>query len=149
MTDHFPLSELVASEKAKELQIDNTPPPSVLANIVVLKQNLERVRVILGNKPMEISSGFRCAALNHAVGGASNSDHMRGLAADFTCPGFGSPDEIVKAIAASPLEFDQCILEYRKGAIWVHISFAPAMRRNTITMRYDSSNVPQYSKGVS
>jgi hypothetical protein len=97
-----------------------------------LAAGLESVQALLG-APLEISSGYRCAALNEAVGGSATSQHLLGLAADFACPGFGPPLEVARAIQRSGLEFDQCILEYGR---WVHLSFGEPARRRLLTI-YD------------
>lgn len=132
LSPNFSLSELSYSETAEERGIDNTPPPEVVENLRRLAAGLESVRALLG-APLEISSGYRCPALNEAVGGSSTSQHMQGLAADFECTAFGTPLEVADAIRRSDLEFDQCILEYGR---WVHLSFSDAPRRRLLTI-YD------------
>lgn len=126
MSPHFSLAELVASETAARRGIDNTPGPVELDNLVLLASRLEEVRMLLGNRPIIVSSGYRSPALNEAVGGAKNSFHMRGLAADFIAPRFGTPAEAVAKIAASTIDFDQCILEYGR---WVHFAIAAEGRK--------------------
>jgi zinc D-Ala-D-Ala carboxypeptidase len=132
LSTNFSLSQLVYSETAEKSGIDNTPPPEIVENLRRLAAGLETVRTLLG-APLEISSGYRCAALNEAVGGSSASQHLQGLAVDFDCPAFGTPLEIARAIQGSGLEFDQCILEYGR---WVHLSFSDAPRRRLLTI-YD------------
>ncbi len=138
LSDHFALAEFVTSQTAARRGIDNTPPPEVLERLVGTAQALEAVRSLLG-KPLLISSGYRCPALNKAIGGAVGSAHVLGYAADFICPGFGDPLEVCQAIAASDLKFDQIIEE----GTWVHISFDPRMRRQVLTMR-----AGRYSTGL-
>ena len=132
LSPNFSLSELVYSETAEERGIDNTPPPEVVENLKRLAAGLEAVRALLG-APLEISSGYRCAALNEAVGGSSTSQHLQGLAVDFECPAYGTPLKVADAIGRSGLDFDQCILEYGR---WVHLSFSDAPRRRLLTI-YD------------
>jgi len=132
LSPNFSLSDLVYSETAEQCGIDNTPPPEVVENLKRLAAGLEAVRALLG-APLEISSGYRCAALNEAVGGSAASQHVQGLAADFDCPAFGTPLEIAHAIERSGIQFDQCILEYGR---WVHLSFSDAPRRRMLTI-YD------------
>lgn len=126
LSEHFTLDELVASENAARLNIDNTPTQEHLLNIrAFLVPGLEQVRALLG-KPMIVTSGYRCPALNAQTPGSSpTSAHPMGYAADFICPGFGTPWEICQAIAASSIRFDQLIYEY---AAWVHVSFDPRLR---------------------
>ena len=132
LSPNFSLSELVYSETALERGIDNTPPPEIVENLRRLAAGLEAVRSLLGG-PLAISSGYRCAALNEAVGGSSTSQHLQGLAVDFECPAFGTALEVADAIRRSALEFDQCILEYGR---WVHLSFSDAPRRRMLSI-YD------------
>lgn len=134
---------LAASQKARALGIDNTPPAALLGNGRILAAGLERVELILGH-PLVHSSGYRCPALNAACPGASpTSDHMQFLAEDFTCPAFGTPLEVVKALEASDLEFDQIIQE----GTWVHAGFGPRMRREVLT-KHEIAGVISYTKGA-
>ena len=130
LTEHFSLDELIFSSTAVRLGIDNAPPPEVVTNLTTLANGLELVRALLGNQPMHIDSGYRSAALNQQVGGVPSSAHVQGYAADFICPAFGTPLQIVEEIAASDIQYDQVIVECGR---WVHLSFAPAMRRQLLT----------------
>ena len=132
LTPNFPLAILVRSETAEQQGIDNTPLPEVLDNLRILAAGLEQVQALLGY-PLEISSAYRCPALNAAVGGSTTSQHVQGLAADFVCPDFGPPLEIARAIGDSAIGFDQCILEFGR---WVHVSFSPQPRGRVLTI-YD------------
>ena len=120
LSANFSLEELIASETAVRAGIDNAPPAVVVANLRVLAAGLELVRAALGGRPIHINSGFRSAALNAAIGGAKNSMHMRGLAADILCPQFGTPLEVCRAIVVAKVPTDQVIHEFGK---WCHVSF--------------------------
>ena len=122
LTDHFFLDELVLSQTASRKEIDNTPLPEVVANLKRLARTLELVRDLLGGVPILVSSGYRSPALNKAVGGAKNSAHMSGLAADFTAPAFGSVLQVARKVAASDIVYQQVIHEF--GA-WVHLAIPP------------------------
>ena len=128
LTEHFSLEELTRSAKADELRIDNTPPSHILPKLNTLANGLEMIRTLLGH-PMTISSGYRCPALNQAVGSKPTSQHMLGEAADFVCPAFGTPDDIVKALVASTIPFDQAITERSANKLWTHVSFGSRNRR--------------------
>jgi hypothetical protein len=143
LSEHFTLEELTFSATAQRKQIDNKPPAEVLDNMKRLAAGLEEVRAALGNKPMRINSGYRSPKLNRAVGGARLSAHMAGYAADFVCPDFGSPLKIVKALAATGIQFDKLIQE----GTWVHISFAPEARRQLLTAHF-GPNGTSYTAGV-
>jgi zinc D-Ala-D-Ala carboxypeptidase len=120
LTPNFSFEELTASETAARDGIDNTPPDALMDNLLALANGLEKVRALLGN-PIHVNSGYRCPALNAKVGGASNSRHMTGLAADIVCPQFGSPLDVCRAVANSGIAVDQVIHEF---ATWCHVSFA-------------------------
>src|SRR3990167_3933552 len=124
LSNNFSLEELTHSETATRKGLDNTPDAETVANLTELALALESVRGLLGC-PLHISSGYRSPKVNAAVGGSSSSAHCRGMAADFTAPQFGSPQEICQEIADSPLQFDQLIFE----GTWAHYSIDPRMRQ--------------------
>jgi uncharacterized protein YcbK (DUF882 family) len=119
LSENFSLEELTASETAARKGIDNTPSEDVINNLKRLAAALQEVRALLNHRAILISSGYRSPELNQAVGGSATSDHCKGLAADFICPSYGTPNDIVRAIAASGLSFKQVIREFDK---WVHLS---------------------------
>jgi len=124
LTEHFTLEEFTRSDKARLLSINNTPAQPIVTNLRRLARFNELVRLELGGATMVISSGYRCPALNRAVGGVSNSAHLDGLASDFTAPAFGTPMEICEKLDKSNLQFDQLIYERSGSAIWVHLGIA-------------------------
>lgn len=126
LTAHFSLDELSFTQHR---EFDNAPPPEIVEHLRVTAAGLETVRSLLGDYGLRINSGYRSPKLNAAVGGAANSAHLTGYAADFVCPRYGDPLLICKAIVRSGLAFDQIIQE----GTWVHLSFAPALRRNVLT----------------
>ncbi len=130
LTENFSLAQLTASETAAREGIDNSPPADLIANLQRLAAGLEEIQRLLG-APLDISSGYRCPELNRVVGGSATSQHRQGMAADFTCPPFGTPIAIAAAIRASGIEFDQCILEFNR---WVHISFSPSPRGRVLSI---------------
>jgi zinc D-Ala-D-Ala carboxypeptidase len=120
LTPHFTLEELTASETAERNGWDNSPNDTELANLTRLADFLEQVKVVLGGKPIMISSGLRTKKVNDAVGSKDTSQHRLGCAADFRVPGM-TPDQVVKAIIASGIGFDQVIREFDR---WTHISIS-------------------------
>jgi hypothetical protein len=118
LTPHFTLEELTASETAERNGWDNSPNDQELSNLTRLADFLEQVKVVLGGKPIMISSGLRTKKVNDAVGSRDTSQHRIGCAADFRVPGM-TPDQVVKAIVASGIGFDQVIREFDR---WTHIS---------------------------
>jgi hypothetical protein len=128
LTPHFAVEELSCTQLR---EFDNTPPPEVVGTLRMTAARMERVRRLLGDRVISVSSGYRCRALNRAVGGARTSAHLTGEAVDFNCYGFGDPLAVCRALTASDLAFDQMIEE----GTWVHISFDPRMRRQVLTRR--------------
>jgi hypothetical protein len=114
MTPHFTLAELTHTDHR---ELENIPNESETANLQRLAEFLEQVRALLG-KSIMVSSGFRSKALNDAVGSKDSSQHRVGCAADFRVPDM-TPDQVVKAIIASNLGYDQIIREFDR---WTHIS---------------------------
>lgn len=130
LSPHFYLDEFVNSQTGARQGIDNNPTTSILLRLQRTALGMELVRNLLG-APIIISSGYRSPALNKAVGGAANSQHMTGEAVDFTCPGYGTPAQILEAIKGSAIPYDQVITEFSR---WVHISFADKNRRQTLVI---------------
>jgi len=115
LTEHFTLEELTTTDHR---EFDNTPNETERANLVRLAGLLELVKVELGGKPIMVNSAFRSKKVNDAVGSKDTSQHRIGCAADIRVPGI-TPDEVVKAIIAAKLPFDQLIREFDR---WTHIS---------------------------
>lgn len=118
---YFTIAEFVRSETADRRGIDNKLPKELLPNVKALVDNvLDPLREAYG-KPVTVTSGYRCPALNKAVGGSATSDHMKGCAADITV---GSPKEnrrLFYLIQELGLDFNQLIDE--KNFSWVHVSY--------------------------
>jgi zinc D-Ala-D-Ala carboxypeptidase len=127
LTEHFTLAELTYSDTANSMGIDNTPDADGVEELTKTAELLEKIRDLCGGNPVFVSSGFRCPAVNSAVGGASNSAHVWGGAADFTIPAFGSVLDVCHAIEPhlGAWGVDQLIDESGGGAAWVHIGRAP------------------------
>lgn len=133
LTPNFTLDELTVSQTAERLGIDNDPPADIIDNLRGLASVLEEVRIVCNNRPVVVTSGYRSPIVNRMVGGSTRppSAHTLGYAADFTVPGFGTPMEVCRAIAAAGIRFDQLIHEFGR---WVHLSVDPRMRRNVLTI---------------
>jgi hypothetical protein len=117
LSKNFSFAEMTASEIASRKGLDNSPTGVELDNLARLAEKLEEVRKVIG-KPIMINSAFRSKEVNKAVGGVSSSQHCLGCAADIRVPGM-TPDQIVKAIIKSDIQYDQLIREFDS---WVHIS---------------------------
>ncbi len=128
------MEEFSFSETAARLGLDNTPIPTVITNLDLVAAVMERIRTLLGDRPIVVRSGYRSVAVNKAVGGVATSAHCHGLACDFVCPTFGTPAEVALVILKSGIEYDQLILEYG----WVHVGLAQEgslSRREALTKR--------------
>ena len=115
LSPNFTLDELTHTDHR---EFDNTPNATEMANLVRLAAFLEEVKSVLGNKPVMINSAFRCKEVNDAVGSKDSSQHRIGCAADIRVPSM-TPDEVVKAVIASGIGYDQIIREFDR---WTHIS---------------------------
>ena len=146
LTPHFALSEFTTSQAAARLALNNDPSEADITNLRRLAALLEAVRVTLG-KPILITSGYRSEIVNEMVGGAKNSAHKTGRAADFVCPGYGSPREIVQRLSDSGLVFDKLILEFDN---WVHIQVAQvnANPRGKVFTAFRTSGETVYLEGI-
>lgn len=136
LSENFTLLELVKSDSALRLGLDNTPSQGVINNLHALVTHvLQPIREHYG-KPVSISSGYRSGAVNAAVGGSKTSDHMRGFAADIEVPGVTNYD-LAKWIQDN-LKFTQVILEFytmgQPNSGWVHVSYdANNLRNHALT----------------
>ena len=153
---YFSIEELVKSASAERLAIDNTPPHAARRMLTILiEQLLDPIRRRYG-APIIVTSGYRCPALNTAVGGVANSHHIVGCAADIKAPllspqGGKTPTSIsvssplggteggqnlalfhliVQMQREGQIHFTQLIAE--EGYRWLHISYVPGMLRNQV-----------------
>lgn len=133
ITKNFSMEELVASNTARMKGIDNTPDKEVEARLVQLAQQvLQPLRDSYG-KPIKISSGYRCQALNKAIGGVSTSQHLKGEAVDINNGQIENKKLFLlasKMIKEGVITVGQLIDE--KGYKWLHISLPDNKHRNQI-----------------
>jgi hypothetical protein len=115
MTPHFTLEELTHTDHR---EFDNTPNEQELANIKRLALFLEDVKTALDGKPIMVNSAFRSKQVNDAVGSKDTSQHRIGCAVDIRVPGM-TPDQVVRAVIAAGLPYDQVIREFDR---WTHLS---------------------------
>ena len=118
ITEHFSLEELTVSDVAARYGWDNTPNADEKANLERVALLLEQVRDAIGKKPIIVNSAFRSKQVNDAVGSKDTSQHRLGCAADIRVPSM-TPDEVVKAVIATGIGYDQIIREFDR---WTHIS---------------------------
>jgi len=127
---YFELDEFIVSETAKKKKIDNTPSFEVVAHLDELVENfLDPLRAAYG-MPIKISSGYRCPALNKAVGGSTTSAHLTGYAADLIPNGVFPTfrNFVVDWVKSTGVKFDQLLLEKnsKTGVQWLHIGYKNA-----------------------
>ena len=149
LSENFVLDEFLVSQTASRQGIDNIPSPEVVENLRNLVVNiLQPLRNKLG--PMCISSGFRCPQLNSAIGGAVNSQHIYGMAADINVPGMGN-DELAEYIRDN-MDFDQVILEFhtlgQPASGWVHVSYNIKGNKKDVLTAVKQNGKTVYLKGI-
>lgn len=146
---NFSIAELVQSSTAEQLKINNNPPSIVKVHLTETITLLESIRAEWGkycaahkleNPAIRVTSGYRSPELNKAVGGAKNSAHVEGYAADLQ-PANGAQKEFekffVKEFSKKGYAFDQIIIEKSKTARWVHVGYKKAdgtQRRQCFTL---------------
>lgn len=128
ITENISLNELLASNTASRLGLDNMPDAKVIQNLIDSAIKLfQPAREILG-KPIRISSGYRSPKLNAKINGAKNSAHLYGFAMDFVCPEVGNTKQVLKKLTdglkAKGIKFDQAIIEYPSSPnSWIHLGY--------------------------
>jgi hypothetical protein len=150
LSKNFTLNELTKSETATRLDIDNTPNDEHIESLRLLCENiLQPVRDHFG-KPVKISSGFRCPAVNQATGGSATSDHCKGQAVDFEIDGLPNPD--VAQWIMDNLDYTQLILEFytqgQPNSGWIHCSFDPSNLKNQELTAVKVAGKTQYLQGL-
>ena len=124
ISKNFTLEELCASETAKKLGIRNNPGQTDIINLCALVHNVLQPLRNWWGRPIKIGSGFRSLALNNAVGGVRNSQHMRGEAADLCIEGDLKQGREWFNWIKNHCDFDQLIWEHNsKDSYWVHVSY--------------------------
>lgn len=121
---YFTFTEFERSATAYRLAIDNAIPEWAKRNIAALVDNvLDPLREAWG-RPLTVTSGYRCAELNKAVGGSKTSHHCNGMAADITTGNKVDNRKLFQLVLSLGLPFTQLIDE--KDFSWVHVSLDPA-----------------------
>lgn len=134
LSKNFTLAEFSLSETAKKLGISNVIPTQYVPNIKTLvEQVLQPAREVLG-VPIMVTSGYRCPALNRAVGGVQGSQHTMGEAADLV-PADGSVKTLMRLfVILMDGAFDQLILEHKSGKSWIHVSYRAGRNRQQVLL---------------
>ncbi|CAB4165987.1 Peptidase M15A, C-terminal [uncultured Caudovirales phage] len=137
MTPNFTLAELTRTDHRS---LDNIPDPAALVNLKRLAEFLELVKSRLGGRPIMVNSAYRSKAVNDAVGSKDSSQHRLGCAADIRVPGM-TPNEVVRAVMASGLDYDQIIRELT----WTHISIPNSGAPRKMALIIDKAGTRPFS----
>lgn len=122
LSENFQLKEFVASQTAERLKIDNRPGWEAVINLRNLCQEVLQPLRNYAAEPIHINSGYRCEALNEAVHGVGNSQHLYGEAADIHLPSLATGRRWYEWLV-NHTDFDQLLFEYRRGGSrWLHLS---------------------------
>ena len=132
LSEHFSLRELTKTNTG----IDNVPNEEQVNNLKRVCQWLERLRS-KRNEPIIINSGYRSPAVNKAVGGAPNSNHLTGCAVDIHVSGM---EQLIRYAAIlldisdeRHEDFDELLMERNaKGTYWLHFAVRPEGNRRKI-----------------
>jgi hypothetical protein len=141
--EFFDLNEFTVSQSAARAGISNNPPEEVINRIKEVCKVLDDYRRRSG-KPIIITSGYRSPKVNKLIGGAKNSQHVLGEAADFIVPGV-SVAEVVKQIREFGIKFDQLIDEFGE---WIHISYRASGNRGEVLTARKVKGKTVYKKAV-
>jgi hypothetical protein len=148
LSNYVSLAEVTKSDTAKRKGISNEPTPEHLENLkTICTEVFDKVREHFG-VPIYISSGYRSAALNKAIGGSSTSDHNLGRALDLDQDGHGNgiTNMEVFEFIKDNLEFDQLIYEFgtTKNPDWVHVGYRKGANRKQILVAYKEGTKTKY-----
>tara|TARA_Y100001938_G_scaffold54948_1_gene76671 strand:- start:1262 stop:1762 length:501 start_codon:yes stop_codon:yes gene_type:complete len=155
LSKNFTLQELIKSNTALRLGIDNTPSKEGVMKLTILATSvLQVIRDRIG--PLRITSGYRSPELNTAIGGAKKpiSQHTKCEAVDIQYVKRGRMDNLLiyQALIDLNIDFDQCILEFGTSTkdidgdpAWIHLSYKITDNRRQVLVAYkDDNNKTKY-----
>ena len=131
LSEHFTLAELCKTSTG----LKNEPNEAQVTNLKRLCGWLERLRQRYNNTPIIINSGYRSPAVNKAVGGAPNSNHLTGCAVDIRCLGIEQALRYATTLLdisdETREDFDELLLERSpRGTYWLHFAVRPPSQEN-------------------
>jgi zinc D-Ala-D-Ala carboxypeptidase len=139
LSKNLSLAEVVRSETAKRLDIDNNPTKEHLDNLKTIADKVFQPIRDHFECPIHVSSGYRCEALNKAIRGAKTSLHMTGQALDIDMDFTKVSNTEVFNYIKDNLEFDTLIWEFSNedgSPKWVHVSYREGQNRNQVIEAY-------------
>ena len=150
LTENFSLAEMIKSDTALRLDMENEPDDDHISNMQALAENvLQKVRDHYG-KGVKVNSGFRHPDVNAKVGGSKTSDHCKGMAADIEIPGVANAD--LAEWIVDNCEFRQVILEFYTPGIpdsgWVHVSYNPDDNKKQVLTAMKENGKTVYKPGL-
>lgn len=147
LSKNLSLAEVIRSETAKRRGVSNMPTDAHIANFKLLAEKVfQPIRDHFG-VPIHISSGYRSAALNKAIGGAASSQHCTGEAIDIDMDGTSVTNAQIFNYIKDNLEFDQLIWEFGTDSNpdWVHVSYeSTSKQRKQILKAIKSGGATKY-----
>lgn len=145
LTENFWLSEFTKSPTALRLGIPNTPGGIQVDNLILLCKNILQPLREHYDKAIRINSGYRCLALNEAIGGSKSSQHVFGEAADIDT--LDDNADLFFHIRRN-LDFDQLIWEFGDldNPSWIHVSFNANGNRNEVLRAIKVHGKTTYTK---
>jgi|TARA_Y100000289_G_scaffold41797_1_gene41436 hypothetical protein len=154
LSKNFTLQELIKSNTALRLGIDNTPSKEGIMKLTILATSvLQLLRDRIG--ALRITSGYRSPQLNTAIGGSNKSQHTKCEAVDIQYVKRGRMDNLMiyQALIDLDIDFDQCILEFGDSTAtsdptspaWIHLSYKITDNRRQVLVAYkDDNNKTKY-----
>jgi len=154
LSKNFTLQELIKSNTALRLGIDNTPSKEGIMKLTILATSvLQLLRDRIG--ALRITSGYRSPQLNTAIGGSNKSQHTKCEAVDIQYVKRGRMDNLLiyQALIDLDIDFDQCILEFGDSTktsdptspAWIHLSYKITDNRRQVLVAYkDDNNKTKY-----
>ena len=144
LTEHFTLAEMTRSSSHPEIY--NVPSPAAVENLKRVCMWLEELRFIYNKtyntkvewEPIRVTSGYRSEKLNRAVGGAKDSNHLYGCAADIRCQGCEQALRYAAILMnwadEMKYEFDEIIVEKKFNSYWLHFAVRPQDNRRYVSI---------------
>ena len=150
LSPNFSLAEMIKSDTALRLDMENEPDDDHIDNMIALCENvLQKVRDHYG-KGVKVNSGFRHPDVNAKVGGSKTSDHCKGMAADIEIPGVANAD-LAEWIVEN-CEFRLVILEFYTPGVpdsgWVHVSYNPDDNKKQVLTAMKENGKTVYKTGL-
>ena len=153
LSKNFTLQELIKSNTALRLGIDNTPSKEGIMKLTILATSvLQLLRDRIG--ALRITSGYRSSELNTAIGGSNKSQHTKCEAVDIQYVKRGRMDNLLiyQALIDLDIDFDQCILEFGDSTAtsdptspaWIHLSYKINDNRRQVLVAYKDNKKTKY-----